>query len=70
MIAADREGLWVTLDMGDAQKFVPLSATEFFDRDTLSSARLTFTKDEKGGVTGLRINGSGPIQAITAAKLP
>ena len=70
VIAADREGLWVTLDMGDVHKFVPLSATEFFDRDTLSSARLTFTKDEKGGVTGLRINGSGPIQTITAAKLP
>ena len=70
VIAADHEGLWVTLDMADVHKFVPLSATEFFDRDTLSSARLTFTKDEKGGVTGLRINGSGPIQAITAAKLP
>jgi CubicO group peptidase (beta-lactamase class C family) len=70
VIAADREGLWVTLDMGDVHEFVPLSGTEFFDRDTLSSARLTFTKDEKGGVTGLRINGSGPIQAITAAKLP
>jgi CubicO group peptidase (beta-lactamase class C family) len=70
VIAADHEGLWVTLDMGDVHKFVPLSATEFFDRDTLSSARLTFTKDEKGGVTGLRINGSGPMQAITAAKLP
>ena len=70
VIAADREGLWVTLDVGDVHKFVPLSATEFFDRDTLSSARLTFTKDEKGGVTGLNINGGGPIQAITAAKLP
>jgi CubicO group peptidase (beta-lactamase class C family) len=70
-IAADREGLWVTLGTGDEHKFVPLSATEFFDRDTLSSARLIFLKDEKGKVSGLTINGgSDSIQSITAAKLP
>ena len=69
-IAADREGLKVTLDTGETRNFVPLSAAEFFDRDTLGPERLTFSKDEKGRVSGLKITRSGPIQSITAAKLP
>jgi CubicO group peptidase (beta-lactamase class C family) len=69
-IAADREGLRVTLEMGEEHRFLPLSPSEFFDRDTLSPSRLTFSKDEKGRVSGLTITRSGPIQSTTAAKLP
>jgi D-alanyl-D-alanine carboxypeptidase len=68
-IAADREGLRATLDIGEWH-FVPLSPSEFFDRDTLSPSSLTFSKDEKGRVSGLTIRLGGPMQPITAAKLP
>jgi D-alanyl-D-alanine carboxypeptidase len=68
-IAADRDGLRVILDMGEELRFLPLSPSEFFDRDTLTS-RLTFSKHENGKISGLTITGIGPIQSITAAKLP
>ena len=69
-VTADRVGLKVTLGTGEERHFVPLSAAEFFDRDTFSSSRLTFSKDETGRVSGLTISGSGAAQSITAAKLP
>ncbi len=69
-ISADRDGLLVTFGMGAAYKFVPLSATEFFDRDSLNSARLVFTKDANGRFTNLSIKGAGFIQSATATKLP
>ncbi len=69
-ISADREGLWVTLGTGDRRKFVPLSATEFFDRDALNATRLVFVQDASGHVTSLSINGSGFVQSMTATKLP
>lgn len=68
-ITADREGLWVDFGDGFMHRFLPLSDTEFFDRDTLGVARLTFTKDEKDQVTGINITGSGPIPTTTAKRL-
>lgn len=69
-IFVHRGALRVTLGTGDEHEFAPLSPTEFFDRDTLSAARLTFTRDEKGRVSGLTIEGSGPIASTRAMKLP
>jgi CubicO group peptidase (beta-lactamase class C family) len=69
-ISVDHDALRVTLGSGDVHEFVPLSTTDFFDRDTLSAARLTFTLDQWGRVTGLTIKGSGPIESIRAMKLP
>jgi CubicO group peptidase (beta-lactamase class C family) len=69
-ISADRDGLRVTFGMGATYKFVPLSATEFFDRDSLNSARLVFTKDANGRFTNLSIKGTGFIPSATATKSP
>jgi CubicO group peptidase (beta-lactamase class C family) len=69
-VTADREGLWVTFGIGATYKFVPLSATEFFDRDSLNSARLVFTKDQNGRFTNLSVKGVGFIPSTTATRLP
>lgn len=66
-IKADAEGLWVNLDRGERRRFLPLSETEFFDRDTLSHTRLSFTKDDKGVAT-MTLKGTGPIRSVAGRK--
>jgi len=67
-IAADQEGLWVDDNMGGKGRFVPLAPKEFIGKDA-PATRITFTKNEKGQITGLIFTGLGPT-AINATKLP
>jgi CubicO group peptidase (beta-lactamase class C family) len=65
-VTADEQGLWINVGMGGKHRFVPVSQVEFFDNDS-PSARLTFTLDQKGAITGLTLSGVGP-QPIQATK--
>jgi CubicO group peptidase (beta-lactamase class C family) len=58
-LTADPQGLWINLGMGGKHRFLPLSATEFFDEDS-PAARLTFTTDNTGQIVALTISGIGP----------
>jgi CubicO group peptidase (beta-lactamase class C family) len=68
ILTADKEALLLSLGREDAHRFVPLSATEFFDEGS-PNARLEFTRDAKGQITGLTLTGAGP-EPMKAAKLP
>ncbi len=76
-VKADQEGLVVTF--AEPHKFLPLSPLEFFNVENPAS-RLTFTKNEKGQITGFTNTGlstksaggedlGGPNE-IKATKLP
>jgi CubicO group peptidase (beta-lactamase class C family) len=67
-LTADAQGLWINLGMGGKHRFLPLSPSEFFDSDS-PAVRLSFTTNEKGQITGLRIVGAGP-RPMTATKMP
>jgi Domain of unknown function (DUF3471) len=65
-VTVDEQGLWINTGMGGRHRFLPVSQLEFFDNDS-PSARLTFTLDQKGAITGLTLSGVGP-QPIQATK--
>jgi len=67
-ITADQEGLWLDVGMGGRHRCLPLSPVEFFIEDS-PDAQLTFTKDEKGQVTGLTAISVAPFP-LKATKLP
>jgi hypothetical protein len=54
--------------MGGTHKFLPLSATDFFDDDA-PGTRLTFAKDESGRVISLSAEGSN-LRIARAPRLP
>jgi len=53
---------------GNQGRFLPLSGLEFFDRDTLSHTLPSFTKDDKGEVTGVPLKGTGAIRSVAGRK--
>lgn len=65
-ITVARGGLWIQGE--NKRRFLPISSEEFFDYES-PNARLTFTRDGKGQVTGFTITGSGP-HPLKATKLP
>jgi hypothetical protein len=65
-VTVDEQALWINTGMGGRHRFLPVSQVEFFDHDS-PSARLRFTLDHKGAVTGLTLSGVGP-RPIQATK--
>lgn len=65
-VTVERGALFVKVPRQGTHKFLPLSATEFFDDDMLSP-RLTFARDASGAVTGLTLTGIG-LNAVSAAR--
>jgi hypothetical protein len=66
-VRATARGLTVQIGP-QVHRFLPLSATEFFDEDMLSP-RLTFTKNAQGQITGFTLKGAGP-EEMKATRLP
>jgi CubicO group peptidase (beta-lactamase class C family) len=77
-VNAEGEELYITLQdnalfaqpAGEGKSEIkPVSATEFVSTD--SPARLQFQKDEKGGITGLKVIGRiGPVQSYKKTPKP
>jgi D-alanyl-D-alanine carboxypeptidase len=65
-ITLAREGLWLQAE--NKRRFVPVSSAEFFDNES-PGTRLTFSRDDQGGITGFTVTGSGSV-TLTATKLP
>jgi hypothetical protein len=57
-VVLETSDLWLVFS-GQRHKFLPLSETEFFDED-FEDVRVTFTRDDKGEVTALKLEGAGP----------
>jgi hypothetical protein len=57
-VVLETTDLWLVFN-GQRHKFLPLSETEFFDEE-FEDVRVTFTRDDKGEVTALKLEGAGP----------
>lgn len=57
-VVSEGAGVWLILD-GQRHKFLPKSETEFYDED-FEDVVVTFTKDDKGEITALKLVGAGP----------
>ncbi len=67
VITAEKDGLKVDPGMGPAFHFVPVSSTDFVGIDD-ATLHITFLKDARGVVTGLKTTGFGPVPPISARK--
>src|SRR3990172_5588039 len=61
-------GLWLIFG-GQRHKFVPKSEIEFFDEE-FEDVVVSFTKDDKGDVTALKLVGAGPMFLGRKMTLP